>query len=502
MSQISTKDVIILDWAYTTTPQPHLGNRSCYAAAGKALSGGGAINYGTWTRGNAADYNLWAKVVDDPQWSYDALLPYFRKTEIFHGDLNVCDESNHGFEGAVHNYSVSSSSNTRKYPLRDKLRDAWARIGVREIADGNSGSPLGLAELVENWHNSQRQLVSQTYPIGGVELITGELVKRVILETLNGEIAATGVELASGAIYSASKEVVICAGAYRTPQVLMLSGIGPKEELEKLGISALVQSPVGQNFHDHLAVCQWWKLRHPDLHPSIGSSRWQDPGMFTGLPCDWVVTQQVPAETLRKALAKDVREEEVDSHPLLSSDFAHSETLVVYAPAGAQIAGVEVPMDGTHIASAVLVMAPTSRGRITLADGNPTTAPVIDPNYYATEADRTMMREGLRSVMKVLQNTPEGREIIESELSPDGTVLTANSTDREIDERVARVANTFYHPAGSASMGAVVDTSLQVKGVKGLRVVDASVFPVPITAHYQCAVYALAEKAADLIAGM
>ncbi len=488
-----------LDWAYSTVPQVHLGNRICYAAARKALSGGSATNYGTWTRGSAADYNLWAKLVDDPQWSYESLLPYFRRTETFHGGQSEPDTTVHGFNGAVHNYTVSASSASRKYLLRDQLRAAWAQAGVREIKDGNAGSPLGLSELVENWHQSQRQLSSQIYPLGGVEVMTEELVKRVVLEERDGKLIATSVELANGAFIFASKEIIISAGAYRTPQVLMLSGIGPREELEKHGIPLLVPSPVGQNFNDHLAVCQWWKLRDPEIHPSIGSPKWQDPGMFAGLPCDWVVTQQTSLEKVKEALEKDAGGREVIDHPLLSTDIAHSETLIVYAPAGAQIAGVEVPMNGTYIASAVLVMTPTSRGSITLADTNPATSPIIDPNYYATELDRTIMREGLRSAMKVLQDTPEGREVIESELSPDGKTLCQDSSDRDIDERVALVANTFYHPAGSASMGAVVDTCLKVKGVEGLRVVDASVFPVPLTAHYQCAVYALAEKAADLI---
>ena len=217
---------------------------------------------------------MWAKQVDDPQWSYDALLPYFRKTETFHGDSEEPDATVHGLNGLVHNYLISASSASRKYPLQDHLHAAWTPIGVQEIADGNSGSPLGLSELVENWHNSQRQLASQAYPLSGVEVMTEELVRRVILEERNGKIVATGVGLASGAPISASKEIIISAGAYRTPQVFMLSSIGPEEELEKHGISVLVSSPVGKQFHDHHPVCQWWKLRHPDLHPSVGSPKW------------------------------------------------------------------------------------------------------------------------------------------------------------------------------------------------------------------------------------
>jgi choline dehydrogenase-like flavoprotein len=279
----------------------------------------------------------------------------------------------------------------------------------------------------------------------------------------------------------------------------MLSGIGLQEELVKHGIQVIEDLPVGRNFHDHLAVCQWWKLRSPERGLSIGTPEWKDPGFFVGLPADWVATTRAPTKMLKKALKEDKAEGSV-GEALLASECAHLETLIAYAPAGAQIAGVQVPMDGSHIATAVLNMSPTSRGQITLADTNPLSNPVIDPNYHATEVDRTIMREGMRAVMRVLQNTKEGHDIVESELFPEGGgPLCAGSADAAIEERVKRVANTFFHPAGSASMGTVVDTALKVKGIAGLRVVDASVIPVPIAAHYQNAVYALAEKAVDII---
>ncbi|KAF2875852.1 glucose dehydrogenase [Massariosphaeria phaeospora] len=488
-----------LDWAYSTVPQPNLGNRNCYAAAGKALSGGAAVNYGTWTRGNAVDYDLWADVVKDKAWNYDGFLPYFRKTENHH-DANA-DAKAHGFDGPVVTASVTSSSPSRKYPLRGPLQSAFSRIGVNKIADGNDGTPIGLSELIENWNQGKRQLASQIYPLDGVQVMTETLVSSIVVEECRGKKVATGVRLANGTTITASKEVIVSAGVYRTPQVLMLSGIGPGSDLERLGIPTVVDLPVGRNFHDHLAVCQWWKLRHPEQGLAIGSPKWQDPGFFVGLPCDWIATQRVPEEPLRAALKKDAGGKPVDDSALLSPKVAHTETLVVYAPAGAQIAGVDVPVDGTHIASAVLLMTPTSRGRITLANKDPTKSPVIDPNYYSTETDRVILREGLRSINKVLQATPEGRDMIESEVAPGGTFLGPDSSDKDIDERAARVGNTFYHPAGTASMGSVVDTKLRVKGVEGLRVVDASVFPVPITAHYQVATYALAEKAIDIICG-
>jgi len=145
---------------------------------------------------------------------------------------------------------------------------------------------------------------------------------------------------------------------------------------------------------------------------------------------------------------------------------------------------------------------PTSRGRVTLSSPNATDAPLIDPNFYGSEADRTMMRHGIRQVTKLFLDTPEGREMVESEVVPEGfKPFTLESTDAEIDERVGAVGGSFWHVAGSAAMGKVVDSELRVYGVKGLRVVDSSVLPVSIAAHYQVCIYALAEQAADLILG-
>lgn len=496
-----------LDWAYTTVPQAHLGNRECYNSAGKALGGGSAVNYGTWTRGSAADYDEWARIVGDNGWSYEGLLPHFKRMESYciSGDREgVVDTGAHGFDGPIHNVSVSGSSEERVYPLREPLRKAWTRLGVKEIPDANAGSPSGLSELVEDWHDGKRQIASEVFGIcerPEVTIMTDTMVQRVLIEeNETGKKIAKGAQVLGGHIFHAAKEVIISAGAYRTPQVLMLSGIGPQDELAKHGIDMVLDAPqVGRNLHDHFAFAQWWKLREPGKGLSMGTPLWNSPAYGFGIPCDWVATVKAPHDDLIRALSQD-GETEVEGHHYLAPDACHVETLIAYAPSGALISGVDIPIDGTHIASMVLGMATTSRGCITLASASATTPPLIDPNYYATEFDRAVIRAGVRQVATLLLDTPEGQEIVEAEAPRPGfEPLGVDPTDDEIDARVKAGGNTFYHPAGSAAMGKAVDTELRVKGVEGLRVVDASVLPLPVTAHYQALVYAIADKAADLI---
>ena len=492
-----------LDYAYHTIPQKQLDNRFCYQAGAKALSGGTAINYGTWTRGSAADYDDWAKQVGDDRWSYKSLLPYFRKVE-HHFDLNGDPEA-HGFHGPIHTASVTSSSPNRKYPLREPTLAAWSKLGHKFNPDGNNGYPLGISELVENWRDGKRQPAAQAYDLTGVQILTNTPAARVIIKDSSSGKVVTGVLLVDGRTISAKKEVIISAGTYRTPQILMLSGIGDPDELSKYGISTTVANrAVGANHCDHLAVYQFWKLRHPSRGLAMGTPLWTDPGFFVGLPVDWIVSSQVPQQELKNAL--EVDGDANDTYGILHPLRLHLETITAYVPAGAQLMGVNVPVDGTHMGTITSNFSPTSRGRITLSSANPLDAPVIDPNYNATATDRAILRYGVREVLKLFLSTPEMLEVVESEVPPEGyRPLGLESTDEEVDARVRQVAGTLYHAAGTAGMGmgdkGVVDVECRVKGVKGLRVCDASVLPVNVGAHLQVVVYAVAERVADFMLG-
>ena len=387
-------------------------------------------NKGGWIRGDAHDYDAWAKLVNDPRWSYNGLLPYFRKSEHYHN--TEVDKEKHGYHGPVHTQSTASSS--RIYPLRERVRAAWEAAGIKYNADANSGSPQGIGELVENRNNGRRQLTSSVYPLKGVQVMTETLVAGIIIETEGTVKKAKGVRLADGRTFSAANEVILSAGSYRTPQLLLLSGIGPAEELALHGIQQVVEAPVGQNLHDHMSVALWWKLRNPEEGVAAGSPKFSSPAYGKGVPMDWVVTFTVPDEGLKQALSIDEGMVD-DTHSILKPTRSHVESFVVYA--GFNPSNPTIPLDGSHVTATALGLLPTSRGTVLLASNDPAAPPIIDPNYYATEADRYVVRAGLRKLVQVITDTKEGQALFEKETVSDGqTPLDLKASDEELDKRV------------------------------------------------------------------
>ncbi|EXJ61780.1 hypothetical protein A1O7_02210 [Cladophialophora yegresii CBS 114405] len=480
-----------IDWNYETVPQPHLNNRSLYNGAGKALGGSTATNYGSWTRGSRFDYDRWAQVVGDSRWGYDGLLPYFEKIEKDH----------------ITNVAVSKSSPNRKHPLRERVLQAWLDLGLENISSANSGEPIGVGEFVENWRDGKRQLASSAFDLSNVTVMTETVVQKVVLEEQAGNLTATGVELHDGRQFSATKEVILSAGAYRTPQLLLLSGIGPAEELQKVGIPVQLNLPaVGKNLHDHLLLGFAFPLKDPSAGFAFGGAAgpWADPAYQLGLPGDWIATENVPNSVLEGAVEADAiagpdQESRKYASSLLDSRAAHLETVIIYVPGGQPLTNTHVPFDGTHIGAVVSVMSPTSRGHIGISSVSALDPPVVDPQYNQTEVDRALMRYGIRRLLRLARISLA--DIVKAENPPPPfESLSDASSDSEVDARVRSEGRTFFHAAGTASMGQVVDTELRVIGVDRLRVVDASVLPMPIGAHLQAATYALAAQAADILA--
>ncbi|KAL9107770.1 MAG: hypothetical protein Q9227_007392 [Pyrenula ochraceoflavens] len=479
------------DWKYMSVPQAHMNDRPIYYASGKGLSGSIAINSGGWIRGDAQDYNEWGSQVDDARWSYNGLLPYFKRTE--HHFTRDVDGDQHGFDGPIHTSSASSSGRT--YRLRNISCAAWSSLGLKLVQDANNGHPQGIAELVSSYRDGKRQLPCEVYPLQGVKVLTGTMVKSVILNDDNK--TATGIELIDGQkIYvRRGGEVIVSSGSLRTPQVLLLSGIGDTDQLKEHGIQQRIDLPVGQNFHDHLMVFRYWKLKDPEKGFALGSPLFQGPNYEKGGPNDWIVTTPVTTTGYKSALEKDGTSIGED-HPLLQGPRSHLEFTTIYAAFGSETIDLHIPVDGASIMNFFMNCLPTSRGSVKLTSPDAETPPQINPNFLATEADKFVMREGWRTLSRLAFNTPEGRDMIADEIVPEGhEPLQADAAGERIDARIRMGGLTTSHPAGTASMGKVVDGSLKVYGVDNLRVVDASVIPVPIASHYQVAVYAVAEQA-------
>lgn len=414
--------------------------------------------------------------MNDERWSYKGLLPYFKRSEK-HFDKDA-DPDQHGFDGPMHTASVSTSG--RKYPLRDHVFKLWSNLGLKYIPDANNGHPQGITDLVENWRNGKRQIASAIYPLDGVEVLTNTLVRRIIIY----DRVAVGVEMANGEtrMTKPNGQVILSAGTYRTPQVLQLSGIGDAAHLSEHGIPVVVDLPdVGKNLHDHMMMLRYWKLRSPEKGLAFGSPLFNGPNYEKGGPVDWLVTTPIPHDPLKSAIEKDESNPVTDDHPLLKGPRSHLEMNLLYTIFGAEAVGLQIPMDGSSTMTYYMGCLPTSRGSITLNSSDSTAQPVIDPNYYATETDRHMMREGFRMHSRLMFETSEGKELVMEEHIPEGfTALGLDASDDAIDERIKLGGSTVFHPGGTAAMGKVVDGSLKVRGMRNLRVVDASVVSIPL----------------------
>jgi choline dehydrogenase-like flavoprotein len=416
--------------------------------------------------------------------------PTLSQTETYISGTEPFNPSLHGTSGPISAVGVKTSHPDRQYPLRSKISALFESGGYALNPDGNSGSVKGFCEPTENWKKGVRQPASVAYEVAqctNVTILTSTIVYRVLFDTSNTR--TIGIQTSKGSFY-ASKETILCAGAYRSPHLLLLSGIGPASTLATHGIPLVLDLPgVGKNLHDHPAVPLYWKLIEQgnaiDVKPDAKLSA---PQFRVGLPFDWMAFAHDPAVPIT---AKSEGADEVTVRHLSHPDRCHTEIFFAYVPAGP--GAKKFKPDGKTITSWVMALTPTSRGSVTIASSDPTAHPVIDPNYYATEADRAALRNGVRKVLALTSNLIGG-SLFETELTDH-----AGDTDAAIDARVKEYGNGLFHPGGTCAMGKVVDGSCRVVGMDGLRVVDASIIPLPLGAHYQATVYALGEKVADSI---
>jgi choline dehydrogenase len=438
------------DWGGQTTAQADAG--PVIYPRGRALGGSGAINAMAHVRGHQAVYDGWAED-GAPGWGFADLLPYLRRSERAEGH----DPALRGTDGPVR---VAPSAAEHRHPVARAFAEALCEIGCPQTEDLSGGEGMAWVDLAISGGERVSPADAYLRPVLGrpnLTVQTGCLATRLHVE--HGR--CTGVSyLSSGtpARAGTSGEVIVCAGAVGSPQLLMLSGIGPAEQLRALGIEPVADvAGVGQNLQDHALAMASYATPAP-----LPASRYNHGEAYAAL---------------RSGLA--------GGYP----DLHVFPILLPLAPAGFQ-----PPAAGYVIAAAAV--APDSRGSVRLASADPSAAPLIDPGFLRDGRDIARLETGLRLVRRVAAISAAGHD----EVWPGVAVRTG----ADLRAFIRRTVSSYYHPAGTCRMGtgdgAVVDPHLRVGGVAGLRVADASVMPVIPNAHPNATVLAIAERAADLIA--
>ncbi len=466
-------------YPYETVPQQHLGGRRIPLVQGRGLGGSGSINAMVWVIGQPRDYDAWQVAAGDGDaWSFADMLPHFRAmegNEVFAGPT-------HGSDGPV-----TVSQPLAIAPINRAVLKAFQQVGLPYNPDYNGGRQSGVGPCQLNMANAERCSSAHAYlhpaeTRPNLTVRTDALVTRVIVE---GD-RAVGVELMHSGVVERvyAAEIVLSAGALSTPRLLMLSGIGPEAELARHGIPLAVRSEgVGDNLHDHPEV--------PVIaqsHTEMGYLK--DSSLFGAFKAGlrYIGTKSGPASSNGIETVAHFNPEFPDQEPTVQC---------FHAPVIARRAlGQLDPEPGLTLENVVL--QPKSRGRLTLKDADPRSMALIDPNYLAHPDDMRTMLLGLRYAREVL-NAPALKAVLKPELLPGAAV----QSDADLTAYARENMSCMLHPVGTCRMGrddgAVVDASLRVRGVRGLRVIDASIMPNIVSGNTNAAVMALAHKGTDMM---
>ncbi len=473
----------MFNWGYMTEPEPQLNGRRIDLFRGKVLGGSSTVNMMAYTRGHCGDYDRWAQH-GATGWAYADLLPYFRRSESW---VDGGDPWRGGSGPLRTEWSRASD------PLFEACREAAIMAGWPATADFNGLEGVGIGQSQRTVGGGRRASASVAYlkPVlqrPGLSVLTGAMVSRV---TLRGT-RATGVEFVhrgTAQRAEATREVVLCGGAFNSPQVLMLSGIGPAVHLRKMGIEACVDLPVGRNLQDHLMVnLEWSRQGSGPFHREMRMDRtavnmaraWLfGTGPGTVLPSGLMAFLKTRPDLEAPDIEFIFRAAPIDARPWLPG----------WKPAY---------RDGYSISPVLL--HPRSRGEVTLRSADPAALVRVQNNFLTEPEDIETLREAFRHGRDLGSQQP-----LEPFRGPEVSPGPEVRTDAEIDTWIRNTVVTVYHPLGTCAMGrgsgTVVDPALKVHGIEGLRVVDASVFPDMPSAHINAAVMAVAERAADLIRG-
>jgi 4-pyridoxate dehydrogenase len=472
------------DWGYDTEPEPNLDNRIFETTRGKVLGGSSSINAMGYVRGNRGDYDRWRQF-GLTGWSYADILPYFKRTESWQGG----GDEYRGGDGPLRTRPRNPAD-----PLFKAYIEAGREAGYPVSPDYNGAQQEGFATGQANIGSGKRMSAAVVYlrpamSRANLSVVTEALVSRVVIE--HGR--ATGVEYQRGGqtvTATAAREVIVSGGAINSPQILMLSGIGDTSHLKDMGIETVHHLPaVGQNLQDHLSATVQMRRRTPG--PFRANLRY-DRLAFNMARA--YLTGTGPATNLPLGPMAFLK-----SRPEL--ELPDIQFLFQGTPPGvtAWFPGIRRGYQDGFCCRPVL-LRPESRGTITLASDEPERKVVIRQNFFDSENDVRTLRDGFKMARNVMSQ-PSLAAFHDAELAPGPDV----TTDDQIDAYNRATATTAHHPLGTCKMGiddnAVVDAELRVRGVDGLRVVDASAMPDLVGGNINAAVLMIAEKASDMIRG-
>jgi len=470
------------NWAFKTVPQKGLNGRRGYQPRGKVLGGSSSTNAMLYVRGNRWDYDHWSSL-GNPGWSYDEVLPWFKRAENneTHGSCRF-----HGSGGPLNVAELRSPS-----ALNQAFLAAAAMKGIHGVADYNGAEQFGSFMYQVTQKNGERCSAAKGYitpHLSRANLVvkTNALSSRIAFEGRRARGVVCSVDGAEKVV-RARREVIVSSGAFGSPQLLMLSGIGPGAALQKMGIAVLHDLPgVGENLQDHIDHVQTYRTRSDS--PTFGLS------LRGGLK-----------------VMRAMQEWKTRRTGLITSNFAESGAFVRSAPEVAvpdlQMVFVVAVVDdhsrklhlGHGYSCHIEVLRPHSRGNVRLASPDPRAAPLIDPKFLDDARDLDLLVKGVQLQMDILQASPfdayRGKMLYP---------IDRNDT-AAIAEDIRNRADTQYHPVGTCKMGpdndpmAVVDARLRVRGVEHLRVVDASIMPTLCGGNTNAPTIMIGEKAADMI---
>lgn len=468
------------NWAYSSDPEPNMNNRRIFHPRGKVLGGTSCINGMIWIRGNAMDYEKWAKEDGLESWGYANCLPYFKRVET----RLIGGDNYRGGQGPL-KITTPNCEN----PLFDAFFNSVQEAGYPLTDDVNGYQQEGFGKFDQTIYRARRLNAARAYihPIKHRKNLT-VYTKAMVLRVLFDGKRAIGVEYKKGnkveKVYA--KEVISCGGAINSPQLLQVSGVGNADHLKSMGVPVIHDLPaVGENLQDHLEVYVQWACKKPvSLYPAL--SPWRAPK----IGFDWLFFRKGIGATNHFEAGGFIRSNEDEEYPNLQYHFL---------PLAIRYDG-SAPKEGHGFQLHIGPMNTDVRGHVKIKSADPLVYPSILFNYLSTEQERKHWVEAIRLSRKIIE-TDAMSKYLGKELAPGKDV----QTDEEILDFVAREGESAYHPSCTCRMGnginSVTDANLKVHGIEGLRVVDASVMPYVTNGNIYAPVLMIGEKAADIILG-